>query len=410
VRSHSQDVPPREQEGRGHETASASSVDSPLWQVWGDVRRGAEHLPWRTVAPPTSRWARFAQGFILPFQLLRVLLEEPTSRRGYLRVCCTQAVVILALFVMFSDVGKQAARLTGATDWMGGVIDEAQSGVEREAIEEVTASLAALAQRKGADPEEVKALRNELQKLEREQKTPRLEAEQPRTRFVWTLVDWAGLLSSLYVCQWIVIALSRDHHTHLSREASLLTGLPPEDDAFTPRVRLNTRWLVKKVKQRWRALLLFSMGIPVLWGVKLLLPSEAKWLFPVMVSLWGAWWFVVFTAGKSARAWDDPVARPPWFLRGWMGLPSLFPPFRAYGVWWTRVTESVFSPAAQVERDPWGLSGLAVARALSALPLVKCFVRPVIPVAAGHLLRAERGGDLVSAAVPPEPVMERSAG
>ncbi|WP_170115629.1 hypothetical protein [Melittangium boletus] len=375
------------------------------------MRRGAEHLPWRTVAPPTSRWARFIQGFILPFQLLRVLLEEPTSRRAYLRVCCTQAVVILALFVTFSDFGKTVVRLTGASERMEALVDEAQADVEREAIEELSEQLVALVQRKDADPNEVKELRKELEKLTSARKKPQREGESPQTRFAWTLVDWAGLLSSLYVCQWIVIALSRDHHTHLSREASLLTGLPPEDEAFTPRVRLNVSWMIKKARQRWRALLLFAMGMPVLWGMKLFLPSEAKWLFPVMVSLWGAWWFVVFTAGKSARAWDDPTARPPWFLRGWTGLFSRIPPFRAYGEWWTRRTESVFSPATQVERDPWGLSGLAVARALSALPLVKCFVRPVIPVAAGHLLRAERGGDPVSdAAVPPEPVTERSAG
>ncbi len=44
-----------------------------------------------------------------------------------------------------------------------------------------------------------------------------------------------------------------------------------------------------------------------------------------------------------------------------------------------------------------GLRGLAVIRALSMLPFLKCFLRPLIPVAAAHLVTAQR------ASAPAEP-------
>ncbi|WP_434389743.1 hypothetical protein [Melittangium boletus] len=337
--------------------------------------------------------------------MLRVLLEDTTLRRGYLRVACFQVVAILLLVGVFSDAGRELGRMTGATQRVEAHLEEAQEDAEADALAHSAASLAALLQKKDADPEEVAELREEIAALKAEVQKARAGAEKtserPRDGWAWTLVNWAGLLTSLYVCQWVVIALSRDHHSHLSREVSLRTGLEPEDEAVAPRIRLNPPWMIKKLKQRWRAVWLFSLGMPVLYVVKLAIPSSARWvLFPVLVSLWGAWWFVVFTAGKSARAWDEPEARAPWFLRGWNRMFSAVPGLRGYGAFWSRATTSVFSPAAQVERSPWGLSGLALARGLSGLPLVKCFLRPVIPVAAAHLLRAERDGVPASAPAP----------
>lgn len=206
----------------------------------------------------------------------------------------------------------------------------------------------------------------------------------------------AALLSSLHVAQWMVIALSRDFHTELSREASVLMGLPLEDEPLVPRVRLNFRWMRNKLKRRWRAFLVFALGAPVLWLCKWLLPG-GELIAPTLVALWGTWWFVVFTAGKSALAWNEQTPDKPWFLRAWGTLTGWFWPLRSYGALWTRTTEPVFSPIARVERAPWGFAGLALVRALSALPLVKCFLRPLIPVASAHLLMAD------SEMVPPTP-------
>lgn len=207
---------------------------------------------------------------------------------------------------------------------------------------------------------------------------------------VHRLVYWAALLSSLQLAQWLVVALSRDFHTALSREVSLRTGVAPEDEPLTPRIRLNLPWLRTKMKRRWRALVVFGLGVPVLWLLTLFLPWSDR-LLTVLTSLWGAWWFVVFTAGKSALAWSEQAPREPWFLRGWNGLTSRAAPLRwallgVYGSLWRKHTREVFSPAASVERRPWALVGLATVRAFAALPLVKCFLRPIIPVAAAHLL------------------------
>ena len=100
--------------------------------MWGDVRRGAEHLPWRSVAPPTTRGGQLAQGFILPFQLLRVLLEDTALRRGYLRVACLQVVAILVLVGVFSDAGRELGRMTGATRRVEAHLEEAQADAEAE--------------------------------------------------------------------------------------------------------------------------------------------------------------------------------------------------------------------------------------------------------------------------------------
>ncbi len=308
--------------------------------MWDNVRRHADHLPWQVAAPPASRWGQFVQGFCLPFQLVRVLLEEPTTRRRYLTVGITQAAVIVALVVMFPEWKDDVAREVGK-----------RTGVE-----------------------------------------------------LW-LVYSAAIFSSLQLFQWIVIALSRDHHTELSREASVRTGLEPEDEPLKPRIRLNMPWLIKKLKQHWRALWLFAWGVPVLWVADRLcrlaygnMLGETG-LMPLLVSLWGGWWFVVFTAGKSARAWTQENAPAPWFLRAWNWLGSRVAPLGAYGERWARVTQPVFSPAACVEQRPWGLMGLALARAVSKLPLVRCFLRPTIPVAAAHLLAAQ--GHPVRSATPP---------
>lgn len=317
--------------------------------MWDNVRSHAEHLPWRSASPPVSRWGQFVQGFCLPFQLVRVLLADPDTRRRFLTVGCAQAAVVVVLVVAAWDWKEVVARKVG----------------EHTGLDE------------------------------------------------WKAYG-AALFSSLHLFQWIVIALSRDHHTVLEREASLRTGLEPEDGPLEPRVRLNVGWLVKKLKQRWRAVWLFAWGVPVLWVLSRLtqvfkgvMPSATD-VLAALLSLWGAWWFVVFTAGKSSRGWDEPAPRAPWFLRAWSHLGSRVALLGRYGARWERASQSVFSPAAEVERRPWGFLGLGLARALSALPLIRCFLRPTIPVAAAHLL-APAGALAEGRAIPPASAREGMA-
>jgi hypothetical protein len=54
------------------------------------------------------------------------------------------------------------------------------------------------------------------------------------------------------IIQWGVIALSRDYHDVLSRAASLLTAIEPEDEELTPRIRLDFPWMRKKLSRRIR--------------------------------------------------------------------------------------------------------------------------------------------------------------
>ncbi|ABF87148.1 hypothetical protein MXAN_2469 [Myxococcus xanthus DK 1622] len=213
---------------------------------------------------------------------------------------------------------------------------------------------------------------------------------------VWGLAFWAALFAALQLAQWVVIALSRDYHDAISRKASLLTGLEPEDEEFPPRVRLNVAWLRKKVKRRWRAFLLLMVGVPALVLITLPFMCASRFVFTALFTAWGAWWWVVFTAAKSARAWEPSAGatRPPWFLRVWTVLTTRVPGFRwgslqRYGASWGRRTEEVFAPISSTERHPWVFAGLAVVRFLGSFPPMKFFVRPLIPVASAHLLEED---------------------
>ncbi|HSN97249.1 MAG TPA: hypothetical protein VLS89_03090, partial [Candidatus Nanopelagicales bacterium] len=62
---------------------------------------------------------------------------------------------------------------------------------------------------------------------------------------------------------------------------------------------------------------------------------------------------------------------------------------RLYGRLLRRMTSQVFSPAARFERSPWELAGVAVARVIGGLPGCYLFLRPLIPVAAQHVLMAQ---------------------
>jgi hypothetical protein len=229
-----------------------------------------------------------------------------------------------------------------------------------------------------------------------------LDVLEQKTKPGWWDSVWALVLSiygALSVVQAAVIALSRDYHAAIARDASLLLGVAPEDPPLEPRVRLNVAWIRRKLKQRTRSLLVFLPGVALITLAAFAFP-ERTLVTSVLTSLWAAYWWVVWTASKSARAWErEGVARPPWFLRLWhqylAPLPFVGWMTKAWERLWARLTRSAFSPAEAVEGQPAEFAGLAAARALQLVPLVKLFVRPLVPVAAARLLaerqpRAER--------------------
>jgi hypothetical protein len=207
---------------------------------------------------------------------------------------------------------------------------------------------------------------------------------------------WALVLSiygALSVTQAIVIALSRDYHAAVARDASLLLGVAPEDPPTAPRIHLNFAWVRRKLQQRTRSLLCFLPGVALISVVSLPFPARAV-VTSVLTAVWAAYWWVVWTASKSARAWERKgVAPPPFYLRWWhaqlSSLPYVGGLARALEALWARLTRVAYSPAEAVEAQPAEFSGLAAARALQLIPLVKLYVRPLVPVAAARLL-AER--------------------
>lgn len=202
-----------------------------------------------------------------------------------------------------------------------------------------------------------------------------------------------SIYGALSVVQAVVVALSRDYHAAIARDASLLLGVAPEDPPLVPKVRLNVAWVRRKFKQRTRSLLTFLPGVALISIAALPFPERAL-VTSVLTSLWATYWWVVWTASKSARAWErERVARPPWFLRLWDEYVAAVPVVgwvaRLWERLWAWCTRSAYSPAEAVEGQPVEFAGLAAARALQLIPLVKLFVRPLAPVAAAHLL-AER--------------------
>jgi hypothetical protein len=375
--------------------------------------------------------------------MARALFEDRGALRRYLKVGALQALTVLALAVVFTGSGKEVVETVGH-EQLGETHEEAEEAQreveealqeareaqalekkrreerEAEALEKaagIAQAVAQLAETGAAEAQRAKVMaaveeaKRAAQKA-RELRRAAKKAEREHRHTVRRMVYWATLFTALQIAQWVVIALSRDYHTALSRELSLRVGLVPEDEPLTPRIRLNLRWLSNKMKRRWRGLVAFSLGMPLFYFLKALLPG-GTFLFSVLVSLWGAWWFVVFTAAKSARAWEEPAPREPWFLRGWSQLSARFAflrwsPFNAYNSLWTTFTRPLFSPAASVERQPWSLSGLAVVRALSMLPLLKCFLRPLVPVAASWLLLQDGTGQ--GSASPPGDASAPEAG
>jgi hypothetical protein len=223
-----------------------------------------------------------------------------------------------------------------------------------------------------------------------------LDVLQAQTKPSWWDSALALVLSiygTLSLVQAGVIALSRDYHAAIARDASLLLGVAPEDPPLVPRVRINVAWVRRKFKQRTRSVMVFLPGVGLLSLAAMPFPARAT-VTTVLTSAWAAYWWVVWTASKSARAWErEGVARPPWFLRAWhtwvAPLPVLGWTARTWEALWTRFTRPVFSPAEAVEEQPAEFVGLAAARALQLIPVVKLFVRPLVPVAAARLI-AER--------------------
>jgi hypothetical protein len=342
-------------------------------------------------APGSGLLQRAGYGFGLPFAILRSLWRNAAARRSYLRITLAQLAVALAITATviscshLEEGGDRNVRFFIGDDGV-----ELASNTER--TQEPDPPEAA----EGSD--ERPSDRQRLRKA-----TPGsapAPAEPPaggierarawlRDRLGGAASFWSEVVATLTVVEWIVIALSREYHDALSKTASELTAVPPEELPYRPSIRLNLRWLWKKAKRRIRGALLVAAGAPALWPT-LLLGGGAAWVQTAALGAFGVYWLLVFTVGKTEHAWNCPSPPAPWFVR----LAERAAAHRVLRFWiWSwyarllrRGSAPLFSPAAHFERAPCEVAGLGLARAITRLPILYTFFRPLIPVAATHIV------------------------
>ena len=201
----------------------------------------------------------------------------------------------------------------------------------------------------------------------------------------------AAIYASLGIAQVGVLALSRDFHDALSRDLSLLVQLAPEDPPMRPKIRLDVPWVRRKANRRARFFLGFLPGTVLITLVGRLVPPH-RILTTVLTALWAAYWWMVMTAGQSARAWSPPETTPrPWYLRAWFAMTDrvfLFRwgPFLWWGKIWERFARRFYGPSERVEEQPFEFAGLSLSRALLLVPVLKLLLRPIFSVAVARLL------------------------
>lgn len=349
--------------------------------------------------PPRHPVRQFIHGLSLPLHIARALRTDAKAWRRYLVVAVLQSVVILGLGYVFKGSASKAMS-TPRSEAQQQQREAARTEPSRQ-VTELVINGVRIEVRQAPDSFEV--VSREQQESPPSPAAP-AAAEPSDTparspgAVVKIILDelqlWLALFATLQVIQWIVIALSRDYHDAISRDASLLTAIEPEDEPLNPAVRVDLKWMGKKFKRRVRAFLILLTAIPVIFMFTAPFRVTSE-VMPVLFTLWSVYWLLVFTASKTARAWEDTSGRAPWFLRGWTWLTTKVPGFRwgflqAYGRFWENRTREVFSPAVELEKQPWAFAGLSVIRVLAILPVVKCFLRPIIPVAAAHLVRAQQ--------------------
>jgi len=205
-------------------------------------------------------------------------------------------------------------------------------------------------------------------------------------RFGAVLSLLAVIYASLGIAQTVILALSRDFHDVLSRELSLLVHVAPEDPPMRAKIRLDLPWVRRKANRRAQFFLGFLPGTVVIWVVARFIPAH-KTVTTVLTAIWAAYWWMVMTAGQSARAWSPPETTPrPWYLRGWFWLSKRVFFLRWWGNIWERFARRFYGPSERVEEQPLEFAGLALSRALLLVPGLKLLLRPIFPVAAARLL------------------------
>ncbi len=203
----------------------------------------------------------------------------------------------------------------------------------------------------------------------------------------------ASLYGTLCIVEWCMIALTREYDDQISRRASLALGLEPEDPEANPKVRINLKWLKKKIQRRIRGYRVYFLALPLLAPL-LVIPLPGNSLYSTLLTLWTLYWSIVFTAAKCGASWKDEQNAPdPWYITAYiqltqrLGNPRLM---QGYGRWWKKHSQDMFSPCKAVSDHPWSMAGLALFRALCDFPGIYLFARPFLPVAAAYIIESKQ--------------------
>ncbi len=219
------------------------------------------------------------------------------------------------------------------------------------------------------------------------------EVEDEEPKVPWWRKLWAYTVSAIFGAQWVVLALARDYQDRTSRDLALVAGIEPEEPNIAPRVRIDFKWLRRKLRRRIRGLQVLIPGFLIASPVFVMAwVFEADIITTVLTGAWTFYWWMVFSAARTARAWAwEKTAVPNAPLRGWIWLTNNVAGFRWWGPrvvsWvWVRTTREMFSPAKAVELDPAAFAGLALMRLIGNVPLLRILLRPVMSVVAAEIV------------------------
>lgn len=307
-----------------------------------------------------DRFARLRRGLTLPVELRRKVLADAAAARRYRRVVWAQAAITVTVGALLAGLVFFFAL------WLmnrpGTTVAWSEAGLSIHSGEPPPGTIGS-----------------------------RLDED-------WRIAAGLAyvLFGTLTLVEGVVIALPREHHDQVGRDAALLAGTEPEDPEAAPRVRLDLRWLWNKVKRKVRGFRTFASGLPVM-AVVLVVPVVGSYAYGAVTFVWSLYWLAVFAGAKSAKAWrETPPPREPLFIVALRRIPVL----RWYAGLWSRQTKAVFAPCNRVEERPFELAGLAMARLLGTLPVLYLFFRPFFPVAAASIVgeRGEAASDQPAAA------------
>jgi hypothetical protein len=341
-------------------------------------------------APPEERGKRTAELVAAAVQQAKKEAGRAQTRAGKSKDKSPEEDAADELQQDREDVGDKIGELTLAAEALAhetpsgaGEARKARRQLERE-LDKAEKDARKLERRGAAALTE-----GEKASLERARAALRIVGRHERSlagRLGAVLALLAVIYASLGIAQTGILALSRDFHDALSRDISLLVHVAPEDPPMRPKIRLDLPWVRRKANRRAQFFLGFLPGALLIALVGRFVPPH-RTLTTVLTAIWAAYWWMVMTAGQSARAWSPPETTPrPWYLRGWFWLSKRVFVFRWWGKIWERFARRFYGPSERVEEQPFEFAGLALSRALLLVPVLKLLFRPIFPVAAARLL------------------------